>query len=266
MPLDNVTTISASADALTQINFEKMAIRHEAAPALPNIPAGMDWVVQLNEKYVRHVKNHPLFDKIEKFNDVKQFEHLVRQLYHLSREFGMVLASRYANCKDFRYMDCFAQHLQEELDHPLKLINWMKTYGILGENESVSSVSPNFETTSTYAYWHNVVLRGSIEHQVLSINLVGESAAEIFHSRVNHLMHGINVSDSEYFHVHEEADVEHQLMGLDIMPSHSQNSSDGKEYARVIHESWECMNKMFYSWGEMMDRFVPLPLFFEERA
>jgi hypothetical protein len=64
-----------------------------------------------------------------------------------------------------------------------------------------------------------------------------------------------------YWLVHQEADMEHQILGLELIPECERNSLCGRVYAHTVWEVFSLWNQEFYSWSGMpIERKQQLPM------
>lgn len=221
--------------------------------------APMQWLVELVQEY-REITTQNLFYKtVNLASSPKDFQ-WIRQLYYLSCDFTAAVALRYGSCHDPRFRDAFGEHAAEEVTHPEELATWMRSWGLLAADEHPTSIPPTFETLALGAYFIRSVMRESIAHQIITLNLVTEGLAYDFYTIINPKLAAVGLTPTGYWLVHQQADMEHQILGLDLIPECDLNSLCGRVYAHTVWELFSLWNQVFYSWSGMpIERKVQLP-------
>ena len=208
----------------------------------------MQWLWDLAQEYRDFVRSSPFFETISLASSPAEFQ-WVRQLYHLSSDFTSAVAIRYAKCDDPRFRDAFGEHAAEEVEHPHDLAVWMREFGFLASDEAPTSVPPTLETLALGSYWLRSAIREPIAHQIITLNLMTEGIALDFYANVNPKLAELGLTPKGYWLAHQEADVEHQMLGLDLIPQHEKDSSVGREYARIVWETANLWKQVFDSWS-----------------
>jgi hypothetical protein len=207
----------------------------------------MQWLWDLAEEY-RSILRRSLFYKTVAAATCPADLKWIRQLYYLSCDFTAAVALRYGSCHDPRFRDAFAQHAAEEVEHPADLTHWMREYGFLAPDEPPTSVAPTLETLALGSYFVRSVTRESLAHQIITLNLMTEGMACDFYSAVNPKLAELGLFPKGYWIAHQEADVEHQLLGLDLIPQSEKGSPNGQAYTRTLWEVASLWAQVFESW------------------
>lgn len=208
----------------------------------------MQWLVELAAEY-RSILRRNLFYKTLAVASSSADLKWIRQLYYLSCDFTAAVALRYASCNDKRFRAAFGQHAAEEVEHPEDLTYWMRKYDLLAPDEAPTSVPPTLETLALGAYFIRSVVRESIAHQIITLNLLTEGMACDFYSAVNPKLAELGLHPEGYWVAHQEVDMEHQVLGLDLITQCEKSSSQGREYARILWEVASFWNQVFDSWS-----------------
>lgn len=210
----------------------------------------MQWLLDLVQEY-REITTQNLFYKtLNLASSPKDFQ-WIRQLYYLSCDFTAAVALRYGSCSDPRFRDAFGEHAAEEVTHSKELADWMRSCGLLASDEQPTSIPPTFETLALGSYLIRSVIRESIAHQIITLNLVSEGLACDFYAIVNPRLAKVGLTPTGYWLVHQDVDIEHQILGLDLIPECERNSLCGKIYAHTVWEVFNFWNQEFYSWTGM---------------
>lgn len=221
----------------------------------------MQWLCNLAEEYRSILKRNVFYKTVAVAASPADFK-WVRQLYHLSSDFTAAVALRYASCQDRRFRDAFGEHAAEEVEHPKELADWMREYGFLALDEDPNSVPPTLESLALGAYLIRSVMREPIAHQVITLNLLTEGMAQDFYATVNPKFASLGLTPKGYWLVHQEADIEHQLLGLDLLEPCDPDSVCGKYYARTLWEITSLWSQVFDSWSGLPIEYklrVPTP-------
>ena len=219
----------------------------------------MEWLWDLAREYRNFVKNSDFFKSVSLASSPEDFQ-WIRQLYHLCCDFTAATALRYGNCDDPRFRDVFAKHAAEEVEHPKQLAIWMRKFGLLAKDENPNSVPPTLETLALGSYFIRSVTREPIAHQIITLNLMGEGLAVDFFNTVNPELTRVGLTPEGYWLVHQEADVGHQILGLDLIPQCEKNTTKGREYSRTIWEISSLWRQVFDSWSVIsMRQKVQIP-------
>lgn len=218
----------------------------------------MQWLEKIAQEYRDWLKNSFFYKMVALASSPADFN-WIRQLYHLSSDFTAATAIRYGKCDDPRFRDIFAEHAAEEVDHPKQLASWMREYGFLASQEAPTEVAPTLETLALGAYFIRSVIREPFAHQIITLNLITEGIAIDFYANVNPKLAELGLTPKGYWLVHQEADTEHQIMGLDLIPQCDRDSHLGKKYA---HTAWEVANlwkQVLDSWSNISTRQIQIP-------
>lgn len=219
----------------------------------------MQWLIDLVQEYREITKQNLFYKSVNLASSAKDFQ-WIRQLYYLSCDFTAAVALRYGSCYDPRFRDAFGEHAAEEVTHPKELADWMRFWGLLAADEQPTSIPPTFETLALGSYLLRSVIRESIVHQIITLNLVTEGLACDFYAIVNPKLAEVGLTPTGYWLVHQEADIEHQILGLDLIPECECNSLTGRVYAHTVWEVFSLWNQEFYSWsGIPKERKLQLP-------
>ncbi len=208
----------------------------------------MQWLVDLASEYRRILRSNPIYKILAVASSPADFK-WIRQLYYLSSDFTAAVALRYGSCNDQRFRDAFGQHAAEEVEHPAMLAYWMRKYGLLAPDEEPTSVPPTLETLALGSYFIRSAMREPIAHQIITFNLITEGMAYDFYAVANPKLAELGLTPEGYWQTHEIADIEHQVLGLDLIPQCEKNSLQGREYTRILWEVASLWNQEFYSWS-----------------
>jgi pyrroloquinoline quinone (PQQ) biosynthesis protein C len=219
----------------------------------------MGWLWEIAQQCRAEIRSHAFYRSVANASSAKDF-FWIRQLYYLSSDFTAAAALRYGKCDDPRFRDVFAEHAAEEVDHPAKLANWMREFGFLKLDELPTSVPPNLATLSLGAYFIRSVIREPLAHQIITLNLMTESIAVDFYGQVNPKLAELGLTPKDYWLVHQEADMHHQVLGLDLIPQYPKDSPMGATYIQTVHEVTQLWRQVFDSWNQLIqypDQFSP---------
>lgn len=211
----------------------------------------LTWLVELASESRAKLLENPFYNSLSRASSIEELG-WIHQLYFLSSDFTAATAIRYGKCDNPLFRNAFARHAAEEVEHPEQLANWMREYGLISAGETATSVKPNLPTLALGAYFVRSVIREPLAHQIITLNLMTESIAVDFYNRVNPKLAQLGLTPKGYWLVHQEADTEHQLLGLDLIPQCSFDSALGKDYARTIWELTSLWQQVFYSWHELI--------------
>jgi Iron-containing redox enzyme len=210
----------------------------------------MQWLWEISQKYRDSLRNNSFYKSVSlaaSSNDLQW----IRQLYYLSCDFTAATAIRYGKCDDPLFRDSFAEHAAEEVEHPQQLAAWMREFGLLAPKEEPTSVPPTLETLALGSYFIRSVIREPIAHQIITLNLMTESIATDFYTQVNPKLAELGLTPKGYWLVHQEADVKHQLLGLDLIPQCEKNSLTGRRYIRTAWEVASLWEQLLNSWNSI---------------
>lgn len=116
-----------------------------------------------------------------------------------------------ARCPSKRFKKMRRQHAIAEGDHPDQLDKWMEEHGL---TKPLPAMTP--EGRELLAFVRQIAGVGSAEHQVLILNVLLEYLALVtFSALIKRL--GTTVLNGRYWHVHEEVDDVHSMMGTDLV-------------------------------------------------
>lgn len=220
----------------------------------------VEWLWEMAQEYRDWLKNSSFYKTIALASSSADFQ-WIRQLYHLSCDFTAATALRYGKCEDPRFRDVFAEHAAEEVEHPRELANWMREFGFLAPGEAPTKVAPTLETLALGSYFIRSVIREPIAHQIITLNLMTEGIAIDFYSRVNPKLAELGLTPKGYWLVHQEADTEHQTLGLDLIPQCEKDSLLGQKYSITAWEVASLWKQVFDSWSSIsMRQKVQIPI------
>lgn len=211
----------------------------------------MQWLWDLAQDYRNILKQSEFYKKVSLASCPEDFQ-WIRQLYYVSCDFTAAVALRYGSCPDPRFRDAFGEHAAEEVTHPEDLAEWMREYGFLALNEMPTSVPPTLETLALGSYFIRSVMREPIANQIITINLLTEGMACDFYNRISPKLSQLGLMPKGYWSAHQEADMEHQLLGLDLIPQCEKNSPQGEIYARTLWEITSFWSHEFEAWSHTM--------------
>ena len=128
----------------------------------------------------------------------------------------------------------------------------MREFGFLTPDRLPTSVPPNLATLALGSYFIRSVIRESLAHQIITLNLMTESIAVDFYAQVNPKLAELELTPKGYWLVHQEADTHHQVLGLDLIPQCPQDSPLGADYLRTVYEVTQLWWQIFDSWDRMI--------------
>ncbi|QLE53664.1 iron-containing redox enzyme family protein (plasmid) [Nostoc sp. C057] len=210
----------------------------------------MQWLIELVQEYRNITKRNLFYKTVNLASSPSDFQ-WIRQLYYLSCDFTAAVALRYGSCHDARFRDAFGEHAAEEVTHPEELADWMRESGLLAPDEQLTSIPPTFETLALGSYFIRSVMRESIAHQIITLNLVAEGLAYDFYAIVNPKLAEVGLTPKGYWLVHQESDMKHQTLGLELIPECERNSLCGRGYTHTMWEVFSLFNQLLYSWSGM---------------
>lgn len=208
------------------------------------------WLKKLQEEYRSLAGQSVFYKKVASASSVKDFQ-WIRQLYYLSCDFTAAVALRYGGCPDPRFRDAFGEHAAEEVTHPADLVGWMREFGFLAAGEDPMSVPPTFETLALGSYFLRSAVREPIPHQIITLNLMIEGMACDFYAAVNPKLSELGLTPKGYWAVHAQADMKHEILGLDLIPQCDPDSPTGRSYARTAWEVASFWVQVFEAWGDV---------------
>ena len=210
----------------------------------------MQWLWDLAQEYRDFVKSSPFYNSVSLASSSADFQ-WIRQLYYLSCDFTAATAIRYGKCDDPRFRDAFAKHAAAEVEHPHDLAVWMREFGFLAPDEAPTSVPPTLETLALGSYLIRSVIREPIAHQIITLNLITKGIAVDFYESVSPKLAELGLTPKGYWTTYQEADIEHQMIGLDLIPPCEKDSPDGERYARIAWEVASLWKQLFDSWSNI---------------
>jgi hypothetical protein len=208
----------------------------------------MQWLIDRASEYRTILRSNLIYKTLAVASSPADLK-WIRQLYYVSSDFTAAVALRYASCNEQRFRDAFGQHGAEEIQHPAMLAEWMRKYGLLAPDEEPTSVPPTLETLALGSYFIRTVIREPIVHQILTLNLMAEVIAYDFFTVAIPKLAELGLNPEGYWHTHEAADIDHQVLGLDLIPQCEKNSLQGREYDRILREMASLWNQEFESWS-----------------
>lgn len=211
----------------------------------------MEWLWNVAQDHREALKKHPFYQSVALASTAAELQ-WIRQLYYLSCDFTAATALRYGKCDDPRFRDAFAEHAAEEVEHPAQLAVWMREFGFLAADETPTSVPPTLETLSLGAYFIRSVMREPFFHQIITLNLMTEGIAVDFYANVNPKLAELGFTPKDYWLVHQEADLEHQLLGLDLIAQCEKDSPMGQRYLRTAWEVTQLWWQTLNSWCSLL--------------
>ncbi len=211
----------------------------------------MGWLWEIAQQCRVDLRSHVFYQSVSNASSAKDL-FWIRQLYHLSAEFTAATALRYGKCDDPRFRDAFAEHAAEEVGHPALLAQWMREFGLLKPDELPTSVPPNLATLALGSYFIRSVIREPLAHQIITLNLMTESVAVDFYAQINPKLAELGLTPKGYWLVHQEADMHHQVLGLDLIPQCTKDSPMGSDYLRTVHEVTQLWQRVFDSWHQLI--------------
>ena len=209
----------------------------------------MQWLMNLAEEYRSYLRRGNFYKELTKADKPEDISGWIHQLYYQSRDFTSALSLRHAMCKDPNLQASFARHAMEEVDHCSQLEAWMRQHHFLKPEKSPTSVTATLETLSVSAYCFRSILRESVAHQVIAMNLISEGVSYDFFSAVNPKLLKLGLPVGRYWQVHKEIDRQHLAMGLDLIPQCDPDSLLGQTYARIAWEMACLYGQMLDSWS-----------------
>jgi hypothetical protein len=221
----------------------------------------MQWLQNLQKQYRSIVRESLFYKTVAMASSPADFK-WIRQLYYLSCDFTAAVALRYGCCQDSRFRDAFGEHAAEEVTHPADLAEWMREFGFLAADEEPTSVPQTLETLAVCSYLIRAVTREPVSHQIIILNLMAEGTAYDFYSTVNPKLATLGLTPKGYWAVHTKADMEHQTLGLGLIPQCEPDSHLGKLYGRALWETASLFRYMFDAWGGLQEKqkpVIPLP-------
>ncbi len=80
---------------------------------------------------------------------------------------------------------------------------------------------------------------------------MAEGLAYDFYAIVNPKLAEVGLTPKGYWLVHQESDMEHQTLGLELIPECERNSLCGRGYTHTMWEVLSLLNQLLYSWSGM---------------
>ena len=131
-------------------------------------------------------------------------------------------------------------HAVEEGRHPGQLDDWMRARGLIEQS------CANQETAQLADFVRTVALIEGSEAQVLILNVLSEYLAKItFQAIIKHF--GTDVMHGRYWHIHEEVDEEHSMMGTNLL---KQEDVDRQQFflSQMLERGAGLFSRMLESW------------------
>jgi hypothetical protein len=226
----------------------------------------MQWLLDLAQEYRNILRSGFFYKALAEAATPADIRGWIRQLYHQSRDFtALALPLRHTMCRDPQFKVCFGKHAIEEENHCQQLVDWMRRQGFLQPNESPLSVPATLETLAVNAYCFRSILCESSAHQIITLNLISEGISYDFFSAVIPKLQELGLPVGRYWLIHNEVDLYHLTMGLDLIEQCEKDSARGMVYARIAWEVASLYGQMLDSWsGLSSHRKIEPPVFTPE--
>ncbi len=217
-----------------------------------------DWLIALVDEYRARIRDGAMFRQLRTTTEVRDRAELraeldwTAQLAHQSRQFTRALSARSARCRDDRFHRVFADHAREEAGHPAEHEDWMRAVGLLEAHRTFCDVPMTAETTKLVAYFWYVAEHGSPEEQVVVMNLVSEGVAFDFYTTARGALSRLGLTEAgrawRYWRIHEQVDLGHMLLGVDLIDSVSRDSPMGHQLSTAAAIAADLYDEALASW------------------
>ncbi|MEH2079522.1 MAG: hypothetical protein V7K89_05765 [Nostoc sp.] len=205
---------------------------------------GFTKLLQRNKQFSEDHKQNPMFALVTsgRLADKRLRNRFFDCVQVWSNFFQKILFARSAFTEEREFALLFNKHLDEEYGH---------NNNLAAERGDALKVvwDPILEATSNWFAWKMLTL-DSTEKTVL-VHLVLEVGSSVFSKVAN-----LNISSFEqtkYFAVHDEADDEHQVMGLELLTNLEQRSYD--RLIQIQQEGWDMLNVMCARIAELVESY-----------
>lgn len=148
-------------------------------------------------------------------------------------------------CDDQAFLQIFKQHFQEEIGHDdlLKKDRENKTNIKNGSKPKKDAV-----LEALCCWFPSKIMSYSLPEQVVMVNLVLESGANIFYEATKSAIDPENKYD--YFAAHKEVDCEHEKMGIEHLAELPERQVT--RLLEVLEDSWAMTNALLQRIGELV--------------
>ncbi|MBW4575129.1 MAG: hypothetical protein KME08_07580 [Aphanothece sp. CMT-3BRIN-NPC111] len=205
---------------------------------------GLEKLLQRNKQFTEDHKKNPMFDLVTSGRLAE--ERLRNRFFDCvqvwSNFFQKTILTRSAFTEDRQFAQLFKKHLDEEYGHNTNLA--------AERGDAVQIVwDPILEATSNWFAWKMLTLDNT-EKTVL-VHLVLEVGSSAFSTIANPIMAAFQ--DTEYFAIHDEADEDHQEMGLDLLIDLEQKTYD--RLMQIQKEGWDMLNVLCARIAELVESY-----------
>jgi hypothetical protein len=147
---------------------------------------------------------NPYFKLLHQKTDVRDFERMCIDLYHLSGKFLDAITIRYERFKDAPE-EIFRDHMEEETGHAEMLRKWMLLMGMVDPK----TVRPSIATEKYISMIFRAATTMDKNLSLLVINGAGEGTAQDFYMETYKHFKSMGYPKLNYWYLHAEVDQAH---------------------------------------------------------
>ena len=150
-----------------------------------------------------------------------------------SHYFQRTLYARQAFCFEEPFETIFREHLAEEFGHDL----------LLQQEHNDDSIIEDAHIDAAGTWFLNSMLSSSNLEKLIIVNLVLESAGDVFYTTVFPFFQANMKKKGGFFQIHAQADAHHSQIGMDLIKDQS-----AVTYSRLISvagQSWDMLEIIF---------------------
>jgi hypothetical protein len=200
---------------------------------------------RIEEKLLKgreRIKNCKYFHTIQNKGDIKDFEQMCIDLYHLAHEFQKALKIRYERFKD-EPEEIFLDHYQEEVGHCDMLRKWMIQMGL----PDPITKRPSIPTERYISVIYRAAYTMNKHLSLLTINGAGEGTAQDFYAVTYNRLRELGFPKLGYWHLHAEVDQEHGNVAKYI--PENMTEEEFEEALHYIDLTLDVIESMKESWA-----------------
>lgn len=205
---------------------------------------GLAKLLQRNKQFVEDHKKNPMFELVTsgRLADERLRNRFFDCVQVWSNFFQKTILARSAFTEERHFALLFEKHLDEEYGHNTNLA---------AERGNALQIvwDPILEATSNWFAWKMLTLDNT-EKTVL-VHLVLEVGSSAFSTVANPIV--ASFQETEYFAIHDEADDDHQEMGLELLVDLAPKSYD--RLMKIQQEGWDMLNVLCARIAELVESY-----------
>lgn len=215
-----------------------------------------NWLITRIDERIATIALGPFFQYLGTVRDRSGLG-WVHQLAHMS--VGVIQAlllraalyGRRGQPDDLVFWTCFLSHARAECMHPSELEAWAAFFELAGVpgQPDFCGVPRTPQTERLLDHLWLIAERGTAEEQVVVLNMVTEGLALAFYrATLTGVIRPLGMDVGRYWKVHEEADADHALLGVDLLEIGDERSDLSQKLVGLAFVTLDLFEAALTSW------------------